>query len=298
MKKKAYKKGDVIFRQGDVGSSFFRIEKGAVEVFAAGPDGEEKKLTELGAGDFIGEMAVVETYPRSATVIVSEDGTKITEVNADDLNAYFTEEPDKIIELFRHIGGRLRSLTDDYKAAAAELDQMTGAGKEKEGLAGRIGKMFSGLFGHKEPALSEESSQVLKGYDFSSGYSGEVKKYRNGTVIFREGEPGRCMYAIHWGRVGIYTDYGTPAQQLLAELNPGQFFGEMGMIENEPRSATAVVTEPDTKLEIITPDGLQVLFEKNPGKVDEILRMLSYRLRKLTKDYVSTCEQINALKKA
>ena len=59
MKKKAYKKGDVIFRQGDVGSSFFRIEKGAVEVFAAGPDGEEKKLTELGAGDFIGEMAVV-----------------------------------------------------------------------------------------------------------------------------------------------------------------------------------------------------------------------------------------------
>lgn len=298
MQKKVFNKGDEIFRQGDVGNSFFRIEKGGAEVFAAGPDGNEKKLTELGAGDFIGEMAVVEAYPRSATVIASKDGTEVTEVNSDDLNAYFTEDPDKIIELFRHIGGRLRSLTNDYKAAAAELDRLTGAVKAKEGLGGRIGKAISGLFGRREQALSEESSQVLKGYDFANGFSGEVKKYRNGTVIFREGEPGRCMYAIHWGRVGIYTDYGTPAQQMLAELTPGQFFGEMGMIENEPRSATAVVTEPDTKLEIITPDGLKELFEKNPGKVDEILRVLSYRLRKLTKDYVFVCDQINELKKA
>ena len=293
MEKKVFNKGDVIIRQGDQGKSFFRIEKGSAEVFVTGESGEEKKLADLGAGQFFGEMAVVETYPRSATVTAAEDGTEVTEIPEQDLNAYFTEEPDKILELFRHISGRIRALTEDYKEAAETLKEMEEAEEVKEeGLLGRIGKALSGLFGAKKPEISAETEQMLKGADFTKGYSGETFRYYADTVIFKEGEPGRCMYAIHWGKVGIYAGYGTPEQKLLTELMPGSFFGEMGMIENEPRSATAVAEEDETTLEVITPDGLQELFTKNPAKVDMILQGLSYRLRRLTVDYTGVCEKI------
>ena len=295
MEKKIFNKGDAIVRQGEMGNSFFRIEKGSAEVTIKTENGEEKKLSGLSAGQFFGEMAVVEAYPRSATVTAAEDGTEVTEIGAKDLNDYFTKEPDKILELFRHISDRLRALTDDYQEASATLKELEEAGAEKsEGLLSRIGKALSGLFGDnkKAPQLSAEAEEILRGADFTKGYSGETVRYNAGTLVFREGEPGPCMYAIHWGKVGIYAGYGTDRQTLLTELLPGAFFGEMGMIEKEPRSATAVVLENDTTLEVITPDGLEELFTKNPAKVDMILQGLSYRLRKLTIEYTGVCDRI------
>ena len=51
--------------------------------------------------------------------------------------------------------------------------------------------------------------------------------YKKGEIIFREGDPGNCMYDIFWGRVGVYTGYGTPQEKKLAELKTEDFFGEM-----------------------------------------------------------------------
>ena len=301
MQEKVFNKGDVIVRQDDIGDSFFRIEEGACEVFAKARGGEDEKLTDLGAGQFFGELAVLETYPRSATVIASEDGTRVTEIPESDINDFFTKDPEMIIALFRHISGRLRSLTADYKEAAETLKQLEGGEEteDKEGLLRRIGKAISGLFvHHDEIEISAETERVLDGADYTKGYCTDTYKYPAGTVIFREGEPGRCMYTIHWGKIGIYADYGTDKQRLLTELLPGQFFGEMGMIENEPRSATAVALEDDTMIEVITPDGMKELFKQNPGKVDLILRALSYRLRKLTMEYTSVCKKIQAAQNA
>ena len=78
------------------------------------------------------------------------------------------------------------------------------------------------------------------------------------------------MYDIHWGRVGIYTGFGTSEEVMLTDLSTNHFFGEMGMIEKQPRSATAVVLDEAT-LEIIREDDLEDLFEKNPAKIGMIL---------------------------
>ena len=45
-----------------------------------------------------------------------------------------------------------------------------------------------------------------------------MKEFKNGDVIFRQGDPGDCMYDIFSGRVGIYTAYGAPEEKLIAEL--------------------------------------------------------------------------------
>ena len=75
----------------------------------------------------------------------------------------------------------------------------------------------------------------------------------------------------------------------LTTLYADSFFGEMSLICDEPRSATAVVEENETTLEIIRADDLEALFERNPLKIDMILSHLSNRLRKLTKDYAKAC---------
>ena len=71
-----------------------------------------------------------------------------------------------------------------------------------------------------------------------------------------------------------------------------QFFGEMGMIDGEPRSATAVVLNEKATLEMIRPDDLADLFRENPAKVSMILKNLSYRLRRLTQEYTKVCEKL------
>ena len=119
-----------------------------------------------------------------------------------------------------------------------------------------------------------------------------IKSYDKGAVIFRQGDPGDCMYDIHWGRVGIYTGYGTDDEQKLTELAANSFFGEMGMISKEPRSATAVAIDDQTTLEIIYPEDLIELFEKNPPKFGMIIEHLSSRLRKLTDKYLAACSLV------
>ena len=98
------------------------------------------------------------------------------------------------------------------------------------------------------------------------------------------------MYDVHFGSVGIYKDYGTATEKLLTKVSPNEFFGEMGLIENVNRSATAVVLADETTLEVISLSDLKELFEQNPPKIEMILEHLSYRLRKLTKDYMTACK--------
>ena len=293
MKEITFNKGDVIFRQGEYGETFYRIEAGSAEVIVNYQQENERKLTEIGAGKYFGELAVLEAYPRSATVIALEDGTKVKEIPEKEINLYFAEEPDKIMELFRHIGDRVRSLTKDYEEASAVYEKLSGGEKEKdEGLLGRIGKVLGKFFGGREPEISAETLAEIGKMDLSAGFAKDTVKYNAGTVIFREGEPGRCMYAVHWGQIGIYANYGTPEQKKLTDVMEGQFFGEMGMIQEEARSATAVA-ETDSTLEIIRSEDLAELFEKNPPKVDMILRNLSHRLRRLTIDYSDICAKIS-----
>ncbi|MBQ1247678.1 MAG: Crp/Fnr family transcriptional regulator, partial [Clostridiales bacterium] len=122
-----------------------------------------------------------------------------------------------------------------------------------------------------------------------------LETYKKGTIIFKEGEVGKCMYIVYGGTVGIYSNYGDPNQVKLTELYPVVCFGEMGMISDDARSATAVAESDETYVEIIRPDGLEQLFKESPVKVEMILKHLSYRLRMLTYDFLNACKEVNDL---
>lgn len=288
MSEKKFNKGDVIFREGDDGESFFQIKSGKVAIITDYGKEDEKKLTEMGPGQFFGEMAVVESRHRSATVIAIEDNTTVSEITQKEMKSFFDQNPDKIILVMKNISGRIRELTKDYEEAVSTLNDLKGGNtnKQNENFFAKIKKFLSGI------GTSIQSVEEEREAEHSKGLEEKVASYPAGTIIFKEGEEGNCMYDIHFGRVGIYTGYGTPEQKEITILYPNKFFGEMGMIDNEPRSATAVTLDDETTIETIYPEDLTELMKKNPPKVDMILQHLSHRLRNLTRDYTKVCKEI------
>lgn len=121
--------------------------------------------------------------------------------------------------------------------------------------------------------------------------------YRNGDVIFSEGAVEDWMFDIRWGSVGIYSEYGTERQKQLAILNPNDFFGEMGMIEELPRSATAVALE-NTTVYKIRADEFAEYFADQPIKVMTILQYTCHRMRELSKEYLEACGALSEYMKA
>ncbi len=288
MTKKQFKKGEVIFREGDTGDTLYQIEDGVVGIYASFGESDQQLLTELTKGKFFGEMASIEAYPRSATAVAKEDVTAL-EIGCNEVGDFFKDSPDRIIDIMRSLGGRLRDLTVDYDDVSAAIRELGGNAKS-ESLSDRI-KKFAGIYKNSKNAdkISQEALRKLNQSGHKDGFTTKVETYKKGTVIFKEGETGDCMYDIHFGSIGIYKEYGTPNEKLLTKLSVNEFFGELGMIDNVKRSGTAVVLEDDTMLEIIAPSDLKGLFEQNPPKVEMILEHLSYRLRKLTKEYMAAC---------
>ena len=296
MGRKTYNKGDIVIREGDLGRSFFLIKSGSVEVVVNYGEDSARQLTVLGAGEFFGEMAILDSYTRSATVIVLEDGTVISEIQTAQFDKELQKHPEKVTELFRHLSARLRTLSDRYLEAERVLEELTRADDRKAAhtkLLDKISGLVSrALRSDSKPQQISTEAQALLDHNFQNGYTKELKKYDKGTVIFREGEPCRCLYAIHWGRVGIFAGYGTPEEKQLIVLSANHFFGEMGIFTDELRSATAVVLEDETTLEPIDKDDLPELYTQDPEKILMILRNLSFRIRRLTEEYASLCEKL------
>ena len=123
----------------------------------------------------------------------------------------------------------------------------------------------------------------------------DIKAFRKGAVIFREGDPSDCMYEVYTGKVGVYAAYGTPEQKLLMEYYQDHYFGEMGLLEKAPRSATAVALEDDTNVASITEENFSEFFEKNPANILVLMQRMSHNLRRRTDDFVAVCRSIKEI---
>ena len=120
----------------------------------------------------------------------------------------------------------------------------------------------------------------------------DLKTFNRKAVIFRQGDPGDCMYDIQYGKVGIFFDYGGENEKKVAELFPGQLFGEMGLLDHAPRSATAVALEDGTVLDTISEADFQAYFKEQPAKVLLLMEQMCSRLRKTTRDYMEACRTV------
>ncbi len=102
------------------------------------------------------------------------------------------------------------------------------------------------------------------------------REYQAGEVLFREGEPGDRMFVIQTGAVRITKVMGGE-QKALAVLGPGEFLGEMAILNGKPRTATATVVEP-TRCLLIDARTLEAMVAKNAEIALRLIKKLARRL--------------------
>ncbi|MBI2069122.1 MAG: cyclic nucleotide-binding domain-containing protein [Elusimicrobia bacterium] len=111
------------------------------------------------------------------------------------------------------------------------------------------------------------------------------RNYQEGEVIFKEGDIGRALFIIGSGKVGLYRKDKKGHEQELAVLEPGDFFGEMALLEEMPRSARAVAVEPSS-LFFLYKSSLDGFIVQRPDIGASILsalaKLLSARLRNIS----------------
>ena len=105
-------------------------------------------------------------------------------------------------------------------------------------------------------------------------------RFKSGQVIFKEGDRSLEAYRILTGKVQI-TIQGEAKPIILAQLRDGDIFGEMGMVDERPRSASAHAVL-DTECELMTPRDFQVTILQNPERLLPYLATFFERLRTVT----------------
>ena len=114
MKTLTYAANQIVFKQGDFPVSMFSIEKGKVGIFAKYDVEGQKEVAVLCAGDVLGEMGMLEVYPRSATAVALEDDTVLEEITEADLTEFFKDKPDQLLKIMKQLSRRIRETNEKY----------------------------------------------------------------------------------------------------------------------------------------------------------------------------------------
>ncbi len=133
-------------------------------------------------------------------------------------------------------------------------------------------RLFEGI----RPELLEEVAHELR-----------VVRLNEGDVIFREGDPGDSLYLVGRGSVQISKRGRGGAQETLAFIQSGNFFGEMALLDGEPRSAMATAAE-STVLGTVNEETFQHILELAPNRLHmNFLRSVSERLRHVNSHFIT-----------
>lgn len=116
--------------------------------------------------------------------------------------------------------------------------------------------------------------------------SAELRNYAAGEQIFAEGDQGDGVYFIKSGSVRISAMVNQDQRRMLSRLGPGEFFGEMAVLDNEPRSATATAEEA-LVAGFIPRDDLMAILQRSPRLAGGLVREFSLRLRDFNRQYIN-----------
>lgn len=122
----------------------------------------------------------------------------------------------------------------------------------------------------------------------------QVREFQPDAIIFEEGDAGDGMYLVRSGSVQISAPLSQGERKRLAVLGPGDYFGEMAIIDNEPRSASASA-EGETSVFYLPREAVLRLLERSPLLAVRLIREFSHRMREFNKQYVEESLQAERL---
>ena len=125
------------------------------------------------------------------------------------------------------------------------------------------------LFSQLEPAELERVTEISR-----------ERTYPRNSVILFEDDPGDALYVVAEGQVKVVLIGEDGREVILSVLGEGEFFGEMALIDDEPRSAHVIAMEDSTLL-VLRREDFQGILKQTPSIALALLRELSRRLRRV-----------------
>ena len=201
--------GETILEQGEAGTAFYVLARGRVRVEREPETGQSVVLAKLHGGAIFGEMALVSAEPRSATVTAEDD-----------------------CDLLQFDKAALAAAAGEVSTVAAALDKFT-----RERLLTNL-LATAPLFRPLDRTQRLDLARRFKALDMTPG-----------TAIIQDGTPGKGLYVVLSGGVEVWkTEEGTGEKVLLANLGPGEVFGEISLLHEEAATANVTAAKQSTVL--------------------------------------------------
>jgi signal transduction histidine kinase len=113
----------------------------------------------------------------------------------------------------------------------------------------------------------------------------QQRHFETGREIFKEGDPGDGVYILKSGQVEISAVIGGHQRHIFSVLAPGDFFGEMAVLDRQPRSACAVA-KAQTEVYFVPREEMVALLTRSPDLCLTLLQEISRRIREFNQQYV------------
>ena len=296
MERKELRLNEVIFKDGMYQKWMYNICEGSVDIYSGYGTSDEKKLITLTKGQSFGEIGMIALMPRTATAVAAEETVVLEQISNEEFEDYLMNHAENIQPIMSSVSRRIRELTDDLAMVTKMTNEVLSEGESEKTTAGSLTEFIGSVLGKlkSKKALNEESAIMKMRQQALSSEMPSTIQLEKGNVIFRAGEQADCLYDIYDGVVGIYSDYQTPNEKLLAELRVDEVFGEMGILDNMPRSATAVCLTDCTVL-VVKPENFMMFFEKKPALILQLLQRMCVQVRDLTEKYLKVCKTLEEM---
>ncbi len=271
LKRRTLTAGEALFKQGWRGDFMAVVADGAFQASVTGTDGRETPVSELSAGDVVGEMACVDPAPRSATVMAKSPAVvyclsrsmllalrdKGPAVAMAILSGVITQVTDRIRRTNMRIEERMQGATDG------------GAGRGRD-TAGAV-RSALGAAAARSPRLHREPVDLSKVGDLGDLTSVDLEilssvarclRFEAGALLCAEGEAGESCYVMVEGEVDVIKLVGD-SPRTLTTLS-GCLLGQMALVDPGPRSATLRAGSAVVALELGRDTFTQLLGEHSP----------------------------------
>lgn len=308
----SFTKGSVIYFAGDIDDRVFILQKGNA---VATSDDVETKLPvteQIKNGEFFGVKSALGHFPREETVTTPEDSLCIS-MTVQEFEKIFSSNKQVIMKMLRVFSKQLRQIHSKTEAIlnqGEEINQISGLfsvaqafyndekwrscadvcltflkhyssspyAKDAANMYAKANAYVKKGISSSSPAaetqavLSESSMQV---FDLPA-FQRFQKTYEDGQVIITEFENGETFYLIQSGAVQL-TKCANNTNKNLDILKPGEFFGEMAILDNSPRSATCVAMGQVKCLEF-NKENFELLIGGNPQLAIILLKLFCKRI--------------------
>ena len=307
-----YTKGSIIYFEGDRDERIFIMQQGTVLLSSKDIESGQDTAEQVKSGEFFGVKSALGHFPREETAIALVPTVAIA-MTVQEFELMFSNNKALIMKMLRVFSNQLRqihrktesilnnitedqqsgmiavakSFYDDEKYRSAcdvylkFLKRYPNTTRKEE-----VAKLYADAKLRKDKLAAHNRAPVTEEFEDSGNASLKLfqlpaferfaKTYEPDEVIISEFEPGDSFYLIQSGRVQLVKCVNGSSKNLDI-LKPGEFFGEMAILDNSPRSATCMASGKVKCLEF-NKENFELLITGNPQMALHLLKLFCKRI--------------------